>query len=290
VASVGVDIGGSSVKAVRRSGDLVIERARVAHDSADRGSVTEALREAARSVGARGDDPIGVCLPGLVDPSSGALVRCANLPGLVGVRPVDLVEEATGRPPSVVTTDAAAWGLGVWETERIEGRLLVLAMGTGIGGAFLVDGEPLTLDGVTPGHLGMLDVSLGEADPPCAGDGTPGVLEAYCGGRALLDRFGVGRDAGALASEIASMGEDDPAIRALARGLRICHAVYKPDAVRLCGGLGAMYAPVLGAIDRLVRDRLTSVARDGWTLACVDGPTLAALGVALLTERSQPAI
>ncbi len=274
-ARVGIDIGGTSVKCVRLTGAGHID-ARRTHDGASLASLTEAIRAGYREIGAGPADPVAVCLPGLVSPETGVLERSANLSHLVGHPPAAIVGTATGVHPSAVLTDAAAWGRGVWTVERTPGRLLVVAMGTGIGGAFLVNGEPVTLDGITPGHLGMLDVSLGEADPPRAGDGTPGVLEAYAGGRALLARFG--RDG--IEDAVTRLDEHDRAIRALARALRICHAIYKPDAIRLCGGLGALLAPKIPLIDQLVRTDLTSVARPGWTLASIADPFLAAQGAA----------
>ena len=132
----------------------------------------------------------------------------------------------------------------------------------------------------------MIDVSLGETDPPRAGDGTPGVLEAYAGGRALLARLGEHADESAIAELAGRMDENDPAIRALAKALRVFHAIYKPDAIRLCGGVGGALAGALPTLDLLVRRDLTRVAQEEWTLGCVSDPFLAAEGVATLAART----
>lgn len=286
MACVGIDIGGSSVKAVRVEADQpgafsadrshAMASVRTAHDGASVESLIEAIRAAGESVGLAAGDSVGACLPGLFDADSGRVHRCANLAFLEGASIREVLESALGSQPETLMTDASAWGLGASRRSPVSGRLLVLAIGTGVGGALLDSGELVTLDGVTPGHIGMMDVSLSEHDRPVAGDGTPGVLEAYIGGRALHMRF----PAGALADAIAGMDADDVSIRALVRGLRICHAIYKPDTIRLVGGIGAMFGEKLALIDRLVRARLTSVAKAGWTLDTVDDPFLAALGVA----------
>lgn len=274
MAQVGIDIGGSSVKAVR----LTESRATVAipHDGNSLSSLRTAIRDATDRIGLANNDTLGICLPGLIDIATGILLRASNLPFLEGEHPSAVVERVTGHPVQRVVTDASAWGHGVWLHERTEGRLLVLAIGTGVGAAVLDQDKLVTLDGLTPGHVGMIDVSLGEANPPCAADGSPGVLEAYIGARSLRARFG----AGDLAASIAGLSADDQAIRALVRALRICHAIYKPDAIRLVGGIGAMLCPHIPVIEARVRDRLTRIAQEHWTLGCIDDHYLAAAGVA----------
>ena len=278
MAHVGIDIGGSSIKAVRLCrGDTPRAEARVAYAGTSMAALRDAVRDASASIGFDTQDSVGVCLPGLVDPERGVLVHAANLPCLVGESPADLIADILGVQPTRVHTDATAWGLGVARRETGIERLLVVAIGSGVGAALIVNGKPVTLDGTTPGHVGMIDVSLDEADPPRAGDGTPGVLEAYIGGRALAARFGTGD----LAGSIAGLSADDSALLALAKGLRICHAIYKPDAVRLVGGVGALLRPHLPGIESIVGNELTSVARGGWTLGVVDDLYLAAEGVAM---------
>lgn len=275
---VGIDIGGSSVKAVRLGAadahTRVESRAEIAEPSPDH--ISAAFREISRSLPIEPTDRVAVCLPGLIDQSSGIVLRASNLPRMIGVSPTDLVRESIGIMPARVMTDAAAWGLGVLEREKLQGRLLVLAIGTGVGAAFMVHGQAVTLDGVTPGHVGMIDVALGEADPPRTGDGTPGVLEAYVGRHTLSARFGNDR----LADAIARLDAGDPAIRALAKALRICHAIYKPDAIRLVGGVGAMLTPCLQLIETQTRDGLSRVAQNAWTLDAIDDIFLAAQGAA----------
>lgn len=278
MSHVGIDIGGSSVKSVRLQGDGSPRTdTRVPYADASLASIRSAVREAAGAVGFDASDTVGVCLPGLVDPDRGVLVKASNLLSLVGESPAGMIFNILGVRPGRVLTDAAAWGLGVQRRVPAIERLLVLAIGSGVGGALIVNGAPVTLDGITPGHIGMIDVSLGEADPPRAGDGTPGVLEAYIGGRALAARFGTYD----IAESVTALSADDPALRALVKGLRICHAFYKPDAIRLVGGVGVMLTPHLPAIEALVRDGLTSIARPGWTLGIVDDLYLAAEGAAM---------
>jgi len=282
MATVGVDIGGSSIKAVRLNGTRTVSKAE--HRARNHSDLSSAIQTATQSIGLTPADTLGLCLPGITDQANGNMLRCHNLPFLVGANPKRIIQAATGCRVSLLMTDAAAWGLGIWHNESIEGRLLVLAIGTGIGAALAEGGKLITLDGITPGHIGMLDVSMDKPNPPTAADGSPGVLEAYIGGRAFRDRFGPGD----LTQAVQSLSPDDESILALIRALRICHAIYKPNAIRLAGGIGTMLRPHLQTIDRQVRDRLTSVAIPDWTLECIDDAYLAAQGVAIEARNASP--
>ncbi|MBZ0172462.1 MAG: hypothetical protein K8E66_08795, partial [Phycisphaerales bacterium] len=138
------------------------------------------------------------------------------------------------------------------------------------------DGRPLTLDGATIGHVGQMDVSFGEPDPPIGPDGGRGSLEGYVGWPALVCRFGEHH----AADGIARLDTDDPVVRALVRAIRICHAMYKPGVIRLVGGVGALFEPIVPLLHAAASDRLTGVARPGWRLETMDDPYLAAIGAA----------
>ena len=123
---------------------------------------------------------------------TGAIVRCVNIPGLEGTDPTALVRRSLGGIPAPITrwTDAYAAGADARLTEGLEGRLLAISLGTGVGAAVIDDGcRQLVLHGQSSGHLGQMDVSLGE-DAPLGPDGGRGSLEAYIGGPALLRRWG----------------------------------------------------------------------------------------------------
>jgi predicted NBD/HSP70 family sugar kinase len=274
---IGFDIGGSALKAVRLGAGGEATRARVGYCSPTLETLRAAIRRAADELEITPGDRIGVCAPGVLDMDRGVVRYAANLPCLAGVCLRGLVRDALGeRTPSSVMTDAVATALGSFAQRPVEGRLLTLAMGTGVGAALLEHGRPLTLDGATIGHLGQMDVSQGEASPPIGPDGGRGSLEAYVGWPALVARFG---EAGAAAS-VATLPADDPVVRALVRALRVCHALYKPDVVRLLGGVGSLFAPIVPMLHGLTADGLTRVARPGWRLEAMDDPYLAAFGAA----------
>jgi predicted NBD/HSP70 family sugar kinase len=162
----------------------------------------------------------------------------------------------------------------------LNGRLLVLTIGTGVGAAVLDDGQLLRVEGDSPGHIGQIDVSIPGADV-IGPDGGAGGLEGYAGVPALK------RDLGPdLSIVLPRLTGDEPAILALIRTIRICHAIYRSHHVRLCGGVGTRLKHLLPVIRAKVETNLTSVARDGWTLACGDDDFHAARGAARLAESN----
>ena len=209
-------------------------------------------------------------------------------PGLEGLDPRRLVEALLSSPARIVcVTDAYAAAHAWWSRHRATGRLLAISLGTGVGAAVLDDGEPLHVSGESPGHLGQIDVGPcgGQGDGGCESaigpDGVQITLEAFVGGAALQRRFG----AEPLAA-LAGLPMDDGFFVALARAIRVAHAIYRPDEVALLGGVGAALAPRIEALDGLVRTGLTAIAKPHARLRAGDSPFLAATGAARLASAT----
>lgn len=283
MAAIGLDIGGSSVKAAALGPGSEVRTARSAkYARPDAAGLRAAVAEALAGLALLPGDPlpVGVCVPGVFDPAAGAVTLSLNVPGLVGLSLRGEVARAVPGAAGVrVTTDAHAAAIDYHARHAAHGRLLALSLGTGVGACVLDDGEPLRVSGDTPGHLGQLDVTLPEdaSNPPPGPDGSAGTLEAYVGAPALRRRFGEG-----AWPEPFVLSRDDPALRALARALRVAHAIYRPAHVALLGGVGVRLRESLPALHSLVDDRLTSMARAGWTLGAGDDDYHAARGAARL--------
>ena len=267
--SLGIDIGGTSVKAAGvRDGQV----AWTASSSRYRRPKTEQIVEAIREVAAGHEvDAVGVCCPGLLDRTRRVITLSVNVPGLVDVPLDDIVARAlgAGRTPAILS-DANAMGYDVYANRRLAGRLLCLSLGTGVGASVVDDGKFLHVSGESPGHFGQLDVSLDE-NPPVGPDGGAGSLEAYIGAAALAARHGEGA--------VEKLTPADPAIRALVRAIRIAHAIYRPQHVCLVGGVGIRLAGLVAEIREAVAKDLTRVAREGWTLFTGEDDFHAARGV-----------
>jgi polyphosphate glucokinase len=163
VAVLGVDIGGSSVKAALV--DLVDGRVvdgelhevptpQPAPPAALAAAVREAVGLVVAAAGGGVDGPVGCTFPGRL--RSGSSLTAVNLDeSWVGERPADHIERAVGRPFHVVNDADAA---GMAELRFGAGRdrhgvVVVVTLGTGVGSALFVDGE------LVPGtELGEVDV------------------------------------------------------------------------------------------------------------------------------------
>lgn len=286
MAYLGLDIGGTSVKAalIGAAADPIgLARSREYSRPA-----IEALIDAVASAippSAEPIDAVGLCVPGLLDPGKTRVEYSANLPALQELPLREIVSEALARnaitaPQRVVVhSDAAAAAYGYWSSKRSPGRLLALSLGTGVGAAVIDDGEFLRVTGESSGHIGQLDVSL-ETDAPIGPDAGRGGLEAYLGVPAL--RRTLGDD---FASKLGTLDATAAPIRALARALRICHAIYRPHEIALLGYVGMSLAPAAAALRHAIDADLTRVARPEWRLCFADSPHLAAEGVARLAAR-----
>ncbi len=280
--TLGVDIGGSSVKAALLRDGATFALARSAmYERPGPERIAAALREAVDALGLPPNEPpeaVGLCAPGVREPGSTVVLASLNLPGLVGADLRVLAARALGVAPGslglTVTTDAHAAAIDVQRSRGITGRLLAISLGTGVGVCVLDDGQPLRVTGDGPGHFGQIDVSLGD-DAPRGPDGARGTLEAYIGLPALAGRLGTDAIAGSLTP-------DDPAVRALIRAVRIGHAIYRPDEVCLLGGVGIALRPLLPDLRERIRDGLTSLARPGWRLSAGDDLHHAARGASRL--------
>jgi len=292
--SVGIDIGGTSVKAVVFTPGVEWNAAFAAehsHDGTATG-VSDAIRAALSKLEpmSHTEVPVGVCLPGLFDHARECLVRAVNLPDLVGVPMAEMLRAAgvrtSGRPG--IFTDALAAGIDDASDRNLSGRLLAISLGTGVG-AIVLDGlSPLKVSPpdapLSSGHIGQFDVSSGEPDAPIGPDGGRGSLEAYIGAPALRSRLCT-KPEDDLRAAVRSLSIDDPALRALVRALRVAHAIYRPDHISLLGGIGLGLTHLAQRIHAAVGDRLTNLARPDWTLVHGRHAFHAARGAARLALR-----
>lgn len=287
--ALGIDIGGTSVKAALLDGGEILATSAqgAGYARPTRDQLLRAIEHAVGSLPPARCDRVGVCAPGLFDPSTGRFTACVNVPGLVGLSLADLLRPARlDHASASLFTDAHAAAVDFAVTTRsAHTRALAISLGTGVGACVLDGATPLVFSGRSPGHFGQLDVSLGEEDPPIGPDGGRGGLEAYIGLPALLARFGCAPED--LPHHLGAMTRRDAPLRALARAVRIGHAMFRPDAVWLLGGVGLALAPVVGELRALTAEGLTSLARPDWVMRCGQTGLHAACGAARLANKGR---
>ncbi|MEG1007339.1 MAG: ROK family protein [Bacteroides sp.] len=193
---IGIDLGGTSVKytLIDEEGNFLFEGKlpSYAEVSAEAviGQLTKAIEEvtAFAATNGWGVSGIGLGTPGIVDATGRIVLGGAeNIKGWENLPLADRLESATGLPTRLAN-DANLMGLG--ETMYGAGRgatdVLFLTVGTGIGGAVIIDGKLFTGFGGRGTELGHVPlIANGEA---CA-CGSVGCLEHYASTTALVRRF-----------------------------------------------------------------------------------------------------
>jgi predicted NBD/HSP70 family sugar kinase len=277
--SLGIDVGGSSVKlALVRDGQTLWQTQSQTYNHPSADELAAAIRTAVDGRFPTGAGAVaGICVPGLRDAGGRTVLLSVNLPALNGLNLDDLVRDALGMKPArlEVATDAVANAIDIYAINNLRGRLVSLALGTGVGAAVIDEGGiPLNVEGESPGHIGQVDCSI-EGEQTIGPDGGAGSLEGYIGVPALIAKYGPD-----MPATLAQLGPDDAALKALARAIRICHAIYCPQHVALTGGLGNRMSHLLPIIRTLVEKDLTRIAKKGWTLLCGTDDFHAARGAA----------
>ncbi|GAA0243281.1 ROK family protein [Saccharothrix mutabilis subsp. mutabilis] len=259
--TVGVDVGGTSVRAGVVDGDGdVLDTARAATPSGEE-ALEEAIGAAVAEVASRHKvAAVGLAVAGFVTPDR-RTVRFAPHLAWRQAPVADRIAQRVGLPV-VLEHDANAAALAEHRFGAARGARIaaLVAIGTGIGGALLIDGEVFRgAHGVAP-ELGHLRLVPDGRPCPC---GKNGCWERYCSGTALtttavellarhpgvstlMAREALGDSRAVTGRRVAAAARDgDPlAKRAMAdlarwlgEGLALVADVYDPEVVVIGGGV-----------------------------------------------------
>jgi glucokinase len=262
---IGVDVGGTKTLFALVAPDGTIE-ARV-----ERPTITssqdalleeldggvEELRSAHPEVAA-----IGFGIPSRIDQRLGRAIASVNIP----LADLDFRERMAERHglPVAIDNDGNAAAIAEWKIGAARGfsYVVMLTLGTGVGGGLILDGRPYrgaTGSGAELGHM-VIQVD----GPECA-----------CGGRGHLEAVASGRAAGRVAQELYGKGatgeelvrraeEGEPeavaAMTQIGRGLGAAIAtfvnIFEPEIIVIGGGFGM-------SNDLLREPALEVILRDG---------------------------
>lgn len=257
---IGIDLGGTAIKLgrFRQDGACVNSLTVATPQPATPTAVVEAMVEAINQLNSdRQVIAIGVGTPGPTD-ATGRIAKVAiNLTGWHDVPLADILEAKTGCP-TVIANDANCAGLG--ESWLGAGRrfrnLILLTLGTGVGGAIILDSKLFIGHQGAAAELGLITLN---PDGPKCNSGNQGSLEQYVSVQAIRRRTGkepaelgaMARDGDTFALEFwESYGRD------LGAGLTSLIYVLTPEAIVIGGGVSAsaefFFPTALAEIERRV--------------------------------------
>ena len=281
VRTVGVDVGGTKCLAVALESGRIVGECRVPTPDGEE-AVLDAIAGAATTVAGEAKvRGVGIGVPGLVD-RSGVLRFAPNLPG-VNDFPIRADLEARLGLPVKADNDAtcAAWGERQLGAAQGYDDVVLVTLGTGIGGGIVAGGRLLRGSNGFAGEIGHMVIEQNGLPCPC---GQRGCWERYASGgglgrlaqraategRAPRVLARAGGDAERVRGEHVTVAaaEGDAGARAVlaelgwwvALGLANLANVFDPDAFVLGGGLVEAGELLLGPVRAAFSELLTGAS------------------------------
>jgi len=240
--TIGIDLGGTRIKAVAidESGNILYQYFQATNDGDDaiwKNAILIALKEIKGKIKCAGS-VIGISAPGLPNANNSAIAYMpGRLQGLENFEWTDFLKMRT-----FVLNDAisAMMGEARFGAAKYRKNVVMITLGTGVGGAILIDGKPYQGSFNKAGHIGHMVIdSEGEADII----GMPGSLEDAIGNcsiekrtsgkfkttHQLLEAF---RNGDSFAKEIWLTS-----VKKLAIGLASITNILSPEMIIIGGGI-----------------------------------------------------
>ena len=259
-----IDLGGTKIESCLFDGALrMIRSRRGPTPTATLGALLDAVSAEIDWLTLEAGDPwlpVGIGLPGAVDPATGAAIVANLPPGADGLGAA--LAERFGRD-FTLSNDAVAFAVSEARDGAGEGARLMLGLviGTGVGAALCIDGRPAPRHvGLSAeiGHVGMPAAALARHGLPVwpCGCGRAGCVEAYVAGAGLAriarergGRQATGREVASALAAGDRAAEEAVEVWADLAGecLRTLQLTLDPGRVVLGGGLSLLP----GAAERL---------------------------------------
>ncbi|WP_413173398.1 ROK family protein [Anabaena azotica] len=264
---IGIDLGGTAIKLGRFTEDgnclqsLTVDTPQPATPEAVLSAIVDAITQI---------DPdnqtiaIGVGTPGPADAAGRVAKVAINLAGWHDVPLADWLEAKTNKP-TILANDANCAGLGeAWlGAGRNFQNLILLTLGTGVGGAVILDGKLFVGHQGAAAELGLITLN---PDGPMCNSGNQGSLEQYTCISAIRSR--TGKEPAEL-GKLAQNGDPESLTfwqdygKDLGIGLTSLIYVLTPQAVIIGGGISASFEFFYPAMQAEIEKRVLPTSRLG---------------------------
>ncbi len=192
---IGVDLGGTNLRcAVIDDKNEIISRferpteAFNGHEAVI-GKIVDGVENVIQQAGCKASDiaAVGIGVPGPINQKEGIVYSTPNMPGWNNVPLAEIVKARTGLTTCIENdANCAGWGEFVAGAGAQYRHMLMVTLGTGIGGAIIMDGRlHIGRDGAA-GELGHVCIEMNGRQCGC---GAKGCVEAYASATAVVRRF-----------------------------------------------------------------------------------------------------
>jgi glucokinase len=284
---IGIDLGGTAIKLGRFTADgnclqsLSVDTPQPATPEAVLSTIVNAIAQVDPS---NESVAIGLGTPGPAD-AGGRIAKVAiNLAGWHDVPLADWLEAKTGKP-TILANDANCAGLGeAWlGAGRNFPNLILLTLGTGVGGAIIFDGKLFVGHQGAAAELGLITLN---PDGPMCNSGNQGSLEQYTSISAIRRR--TGKEPAEL-GVLAEAGNPEALTfwqeygMNLGLGLTSLLYVLTPQAIIIGGGVSGSFKFFLPSLKAEIENRVLPTSRTGLQiLPAALGNTAGMVGAAKL--------
>lgn len=217
--------------------------------------------------------PVGIGVPGPMSHAQGLIHSAPNMPGWINIPLRTMLHDATGLPVNVENdANAAAYGEFIAGAGVGTRELVMLTLGTGIGGGLVIGGRLQRGFFDNAGEIGHMIVELDGRPCPC---GQRGCLERYASATAIATLYCEASvntvESGISAAEVAErarMGDPhaktvwDSACRYLAIACINLQHVLNPELVIFSGGLIGAGDQLLSAVQAHFNSLTWNAAKD----------------------------
>ena len=241
---IGLDIGGTNLKAVHLAADgSVLARATVSAGGAiPRDELLERVSATVREIAAGEVGRVGIAVGGAVQPDGSMRIGSTNLPNLAGVPLAETFTALLGAPCRIEHDGRAAMRGEAWVgAARGAANAMTLTFGTGIGAGLLLGGR------IHPGaHLGAGEIGVWRLVPrPAEGDWLNVEDVAAPGGVDFRQR---GLDYAALLAAPPADVDRSELFDLIGRTIANAHTLLDLEVVVLVGGVTALGEPFRAAV------------------------------------------